>query len=438
MSGPNGLEKRLFLDENTRRSGFGREGRRRWYSRRVTSTQKSQHLHGLDGLRGVACLAVFVDHVEQYAEWLSWPHAYGPALQALGREGVELFFVLSGYLITYRMLLEQRARGRISISAFYVRRALRIWPLYYVVVAIAFAVVPWLMKHAAGDYVRDVWGWYVDGIPGDGRLLLYAVLLPQIAYFTATPVLCAAHLWSVGVEEQFYLVWPWLMRLAGRRPLAMFALVVLGAFAFDDLVFPWGETLRGFVGGDALEHLRMYADHAHVEAMAVGAFVGWGAVHEPRLLDRLAGDGVTRVLAYLALPFGWYFYATWHTQLGPAFVYAFALAALSHGPRSRFLDSRPVAALGRRSYALYLVHPFALFATALAFDRAGMLATSLAPWLFRVAALLLTLGFAEAAHRSIEVPALRMKDRLGALVGRIAVMLSPRPMARVPDELQKL
>ena len=202
----------------------------------MTAIAKPAHLHGLDGLRGVACLAVFVDHVEQYAEWLSWPHVYGPALQALGRQGVELFFVLSGYLITYRMLAEQRDRGRVSISAFYVRRALRIWPLYYLVVFVAFALVPWLMHHAAGTYVRDAWSWYLDGIPGDGRLLLYVFLLPHVAYFTAPPVLCAAHLWSIGVEEQFYLVWPWLMRLAGRRPLAMFAGVVLACFALNDLV----------------------------------------------------------------------------------------------------------------------------------------------------------------------------------------------------------
>jgi peptidoglycan/LPS O-acetylase OafA/YrhL len=400
----------------------------------VTTTPKPAHLHGLDGLRGVACLAVFVDHVEQYAEWLSWPHAYGPALQALGREGVELFFVLSGYLITYRMLIEQKARGRVSISAFYVRRALRIWPLYYLVVALAFVAVPWLMRHAAGPYLRDAWSWYLDGIPGDGRLLLYVAVLPQVAYFTATPVLCAAHLWSVGVEEQFYLVWPWLLRLAGRRPLAMFTLVVLAAFAFNDLVFPWGETLRRFVGSDALEHLRMYADHAHVEAMAIGAFVGWAAVHEPRYLDRFAGDPVTRVFAYLALPFGWYFYFTWHTEIGPALVYAFALAALSHGPRSRFLDWAIVGALGRRSYAMYLLHPFALFATALAFERAGLLATALAPWSFRLVGLLLTLCFAEAAHRFIEIPALRMKDRLGPVLGRLATALSPRPMERIPEE----
>jgi peptidoglycan/LPS O-acetylase OafA/YrhL len=225
------------------------------------------------------------------------------------------------------------------------------------------------------------------------------------------------------------------MRLARRRPLAMFTLVVLAGFALNDLVFPWGEELRRWVGGDALERVRMYADHAHMEAMAIGAFVGWGAVHEPRLLERLAADPLTRLFAYLALPFGWYFYLNWHTELGPALVYAFALAMLSHGPRSRFLEWTPVGALGRRSYAVYLLHPFALFSTALAFERAGLLAKPLASWPFRVVGLLLTFGFAEAAHRFVEVPTLRMKDRLGAVVEGLATALSPRPIERSHDEL---
>jgi peptidoglycan/LPS O-acetylase OafA/YrhL len=401
----------------------------------VNSPAKPAHLHGLDGLRAVACLAVLVDHVEQYEEWLSWPHIYGPALQALGRQGVELFFVLSGYLITYRMLVEQKARGRVSIPAFYVRRALRIWPLYYLVVVVAFVAVPWLMHHVAGPYIRDAWSWYLDGIPGDGRLLLYVVLMPHFAYFTAPPVLCAAHLWSIGVEEQFYLVWPWLMRLAGKRPLAMFTLVVLAGFALNDLVFPGGDKLRPLIGGEALEHLRAYADHAHMEAMAIGAFVGWGAANEQRLLERLASDRLTRLFAYLALPFAWYFYLNWHTELGPALIYAFALAALSHGPPSRFLGWAPVSALGRRSYAVYLLHPFALFSTALAFERAGLLSTPLAAWPFRAVGLLLAIGFAEAAHRFVEVPTLRMKDRLSAAVEGLVTAVSPRSIERSRDEL---
>ena len=75
--------------------------------------------------------------------------------------------------------------------------------------------------------MRGLSGWLVDGlfVPGDHRLGWFLVLLPHFAYFSAPPVLCGTHLWSIGVEEQFYLVWPWLMRVAGKRVLVMCALV---------------------------------------------------------------------------------------------------------------------------------------------------------------------------------------------------------------------
>jgi peptidoglycan/LPS O-acetylase OafA/YrhL len=392
-------------------------------SARDSDDGKPPHLHGLDGLRAVACLAVFVDHLEQYAEWFAMPHHYGKWLQALGRQGVELFFVLSGYLITYRMFLERGARGRVSIPGFYLRRALRIWPLYYLVVFVVFAVVPWLVRHEAGPFVRGLSGWLVDGLfaPSDRRIVWYLVLLPHIAYFTEPGVLCGTHLWSIGVEEQFYLVWPWLMRLAGRRPLVMCTMVVVAAFALNDLVFPWGEDVRPFFGDRALDHVRMFADHAHMEAMAIGAFVAYAAVHHRPLLDRVASDPWTRTFAYLALPFGWYFYRNWHTQIGPALIYAFALAALSHGPKSRVLDWAPMRAIGVRSYAVYLVHPIALFVTGLALERVGVIHWAHARWLLAAFAFALTLGLAAAAHRWIELPALRLKDRLGRIGEGVAV-----------------
>lgn len=383
----------------------------------MADDDKPAHLHGLDGLRAVACLAVFVDHVEQWAEWLAMPHYYGKWLQALGRQGVELFFVLSGYLITYRMLKERNSRGSVSIPAFYLRRALRIWPLYYLVVAVVFVGVPWLVHHQAGPFVKGLSGWFVDGLfaPGDHRLAWFLVLLPHFAYFTSPPVLCGTHLWSIGVEEQFYLLWPWLMRLAGKRTLLMCTLVVLAAFALNDLVFPWGDDVRPWFGAKRLDQVRMFADHAHMEAMAIGAFVAWAAVNQRPLLERFASERWTRVFAYLAVPFGWYFYRNWHTQIGPALIYAFALAALSHGPKSRFLDWAPVRAIGVRSYAIYLLHPLALFLTALAFERVGLLAWTQARWLYAVTSLGLTLGLAAAAHRYVELPALKLKDRIDRL-----------------------
>lgn len=381
------------------------------------------HLHGLDGLRAVACLAVFVDHVEQYREWLGLTHHFGKWMTVLGRQGVELFFVLSGYLITYRMFLERRKTGEVSIPRFYFRRALRIWPLYYCTLFVIFFVVPWMCRRFGGPFVHDASGWYFDGMfaPGDHRFAWYAVLLPHVAYFTSPALLAGSHCWSIGVEEQFYLFWPWLMRWFKRRELLGFALVVVGMVLFDDLVFPWGDALVKPRVGDAwLGRLRDVADHAHFEAMAIGGFVGWAAAHRQSDLDRLASSPAARLLAYVAIPFAVYEYGLWHGQLGPALLYAYALAVLSHGPESALLDAKWVSAVGERSYAIYLVHPFAMLGMAIALERIGGRAWHFAGPLYVVLSASATALLAFAAHRFIEKPALRLKDRLPRRPGAFA------------------
>jgi peptidoglycan/LPS O-acetylase OafA/YrhL len=394
----------------------------------MSSETPRSHLHGLDGLRAIACIAVFFDHVEQYKDWLGLPNHYGRWMQVLGRQGVELFFVLSGYLITYRMFLERRKTGSISIPKFYLRRALRIWPLYYTMLGVIFFVIPFMVRHLAGPYVRDASLWYVDGYfaPGDHRFLWYAFLFPHVAYFTAPTLLAGGHCWSIGVEEQFYLVWPLLMWVARKRELAAFVGVILLMVAFNDVVFPYGSAIEARHGFETIDRLRNFADHAHFEAMAIGGCIGWAAAHHQSMLDRLAEERLARVAAWMILPFAVYHYGIWHGELGPALLYAFTLAVLSHGPKSRVLESRAMTAIGVRSYAIYLVHPFAMFTMGLAFERIGLRTPSHAIS-YVLACAVATLGLAAAAHRFIEKPALAWKDRL-------PTFSRPRPLAESAAE----
>ena len=185
-------------------------------------------LPGLDGLRAAAALAVFVDHAEQTQEWVGRDHFDGNQMTSLGRQGVEVFFVLSGYLITLLLLRERARFGAVSLPRFYARRTLRIWPLYYLVVFLLWVVLPWAVQFAPPQiqalseiHTRTL------GAPGDPRLPLYLLFLANFSFWLYPHVLCGAHLWSLGVEEQFYLVWPVIFRFV-PRPLAMFgALVVL-------------------------------------------------------------------------------------------------------------------------------------------------------------------------------------------------------------------
>ena len=101
---------------------------------------------GLNGIRFLAALAVMICHMEMTKHWFHEPNIYTVSFVGgvLGDIGVILFFVLSGFLITYLLLQEQQDLGTIKIKQFYIRRILRIWPLYYMVILLGLFVLPFL------------------------------------------------------------------------------------------------------------------------------------------------------------------------------------------------------------------------------------------------------------------------------------------------------
>jgi peptidoglycan/LPS O-acetylase OafA/YrhL len=159
----------------------------------------------LDGLRGLACLTILVYH-------------FRPVLVPYGWASVDFFFVLSGYLIT--AILIRHADSPRLLRNFYVRRGLRIWPVYYVTILALAIVGPWLPRATAWD--------------GLGYYLAYAQNLP-LYWSSRVPPFSpyAAHLWTLANEEQFYIVWPALVVVLGRRaviPLGL-GLVALSVWA---------------------------------------------------------------------------------------------------------------------------------------------------------------------------------------------------------------
>ena len=171
-----------------------------------TKPKAKVYFPGLHGLRFFAAMMVVFSHVELMKDYHGYPNLYSSnlAIYESGRMGVTLFFVLSGFLISYLLLTERKVTGSISVKKFYGRRILRIWPLYYLLVFLTFIVLPRITFFAVPKYsaLMPEYFWYT--------LLLYVFLLPQVALSIFEPVPFAEPLWSIGVEEQFYLVgWRW-------------------------------------------------------------------------------------------------------------------------------------------------------------------------------------------------------------------------------------
>lgn len=152
-------------------------------------------LPGLDGLRAVAVLLVIFHHLCSQGTFAGWP-AVADVLKR-GSFGVQIFFVLSGFLITWLLLGEDARHGQIALGRFYVRRALRILPPALLYLAVMFVLT-------------------LAGVFAIGRRdFLYSLFFIRNAYGVGgDPQL--AHYWSLAVEEQFYLVWPVVVALASR------------------------------------------------------------------------------------------------------------------------------------------------------------------------------------------------------------------------------
>lgn len=340
------------------------------------------HRKSLDGLRGVAILFVLLSHVQKFP------------FQG-GFIGVDLFFVLSGFLITSLLLEEWRETGDISLKAFYARRSLRLLPalvamLTVVVVASAIFEPPAesaAMRKAALITLLYSANWYMaaGAYPRD-------VLSPS---------------WSLSVEEQFYVVWPlalFLMLRAGgsRRTMATVVIVALVASAG---LRAWvtrtpGHEARAYFGADT-----------HADGLLAGALVAmaasWGA-----LPSKTTGLNVLGAIALAA--FGYFLWKGW--AFDPFFMQAgyvvfnlaaaALIAALVASPWPAFraiFEWEPLAWTGRISYGLYLWHMGVFWAL----PRCGLdLGDALWP-----SAFLLTFAIAAASFYGLERPILRFKKR---------------------------
>jgi peptidoglycan/LPS O-acetylase OafA/YrhL len=288
----------------------------------------------LDGLRALSVLAVI------------WHHTGGGLVQAhwaqLGHHGVTLFFAISGFLITTLLLREHDRHGAIDLRAFYVRRALRIFPLYYAVLLLYVILVFALERHstAGREFFANLkyFATYTSNlfVPLDGR---------TIFYFS----------WSLAAEEQFYLIWPPLLKKLGTRARGLVvAASIVAALALLEWLLPW------IVGLQAAEPWQ--AAVRKVPLAIVAGVVAALVLHDPRAFARwwpwLAGSR-WHSLAWLALAAA----CLVLDGMWPWAVLHLALAALVAACCMRedhvlmpLLRCAPMAYIGSISYGLYLLH----------------------------------------------------------------------------------
>jgi peptidoglycan/LPS O-acetylase OafA/YrhL len=195
----------------------------------MSEKQGPRHVRALDGIRGLAVLLVFIFHVSNYLPILSPSAALLHRIAALGWVGVDLFFVLSGYLITGVLLRAKSANNYYQV--FYARRVLRILPLYFVVM---FASM--LVLHDWPPIKYQAWFWF-------NLSNLRTAFNPYLITFLT-------HYWSLAIEEQFYLLWPAVVRKVSEAVLIRICIgALIGCFVLRNLpiVLAWNQRWPNFV-----------------------------------------------------------------------------------------------------------------------------------------------------------------------------------------------
>lgn len=351
------------------------------------------HRPELDGIRGIAIVAVMVLHTSAFFA----PGSVRSSRIYSGFLGVDLFFVLSGFLITTLLLEEQDRFGAISLSRFYGRRALRILP------ALAFGVA--LAGIATATYGSNL---NSRSFPASA-----VMVFGFVANWSERSLGFLGHMWSLGVEEQYYLAWPIILIVCLRRGvrleriaaglLAAAAFVATARWAFlhgshtaelldgirrtDAIMLGSALAVALAAGIEPVLRLVMHRRTVYCAAAAVCAYVVYVEVQGRLGHEDLAKDLLFVANAGFALLLG-------TISLG-------GIPSVVHGLRTRTLT-----VVGRLSYSLYLVH-YPLFNALARVGPSNRVAAAILGW---------TGSFALAfvSFRVIERPALRLKGRLFA------------------------
>lgn len=218
------------------------------------------YFNGLDGLRGVAAITVAIGHIELVKNNFNFKNLSngdGPFFLYLGGQAVTFFFVLSGFLITFLLLKEKEQKGSISIRNFYLRRIIRIWPVYYVLFILGFLILPHL------SISRIILPKPIDFNSYWNSFFCNLVLLPNFAN-VSNPI--AFQSWSIGVEEQFYIFWPILVyKIKSIKKLFVGMLaIVIGIYllrsgmylnSIFELKMPFLNTINEFFGESRFDNM---------------------------------------------------------------------------------------------------------------------------------------------------------------------------------------
>lgn len=319
----------------------------------MTDYKSIAHFKGLNTLRFIAAFLVVIHHAESLRKDHGLKnHFKGYGLFENGQHAVSFFFVLSGFLITYLLLKERKAKNDISVKQFYIKRVFRIWPLYFLLVIIGAVIQPYFIEWFNIPYkmpytIGETWYYFIFFVPG------------MVNYFFGSNLL--EPLWSIGVEEVFYLVWAPLFKWLKKQVLGL----LLGVIVFKLLLIVINTYW-------ILPGVLSYLIRIHqFEAMAIGGLGAYLVFHYGKQINAswiysIPAQLFLYSLILVFIVFGanihsniWYFFFDYPvvSAIVPNALFLYLIIGVSVVDKNLFtLENRVFSYLGEISYGIYMFH----------------------------------------------------------------------------------
>lgn len=315
---------------------------------------KNIYFPSLNGIRFFAALLVIIDHLELFKGYfgirMNWSDSFS---SHIGSSGVTIFFVLSGFLITFLLLKEKETKA-INVKHFYIRRVLRIWPIYYLILIVSFFIIPQIDFFNVPNYGDKSESFLFP------TFFTYLFLLANVGFIYFPTIAFANVLWSVAVEEQFYLIWPIIIKYFKST---------LTALLFIFITYLVIKILSSVSYFGVKSHLpdKFYylVDRTRISCMVIGGIGAFLIINFRAFVDKYFFSKYTQIISILSFGFmlfnntSYQYYSFLKNECFSFFVIIIIMNTSTNTNSILNLENKILNYLGKISYGIYVYHLFA-------------------------------------------------------------------------------
>lgn len=400
----------------------------------------AQYFKNLDGLRFLAAFAVILGHCQHVILQYQGFSPYSPFANKLAAFGVDFFFVLSGFLISYLLIQEIHKTGTINIRAFYYRRLLRIFPLYFLVGLLGIITGDFWVKQF--NYLSLFDGKYVDYVYNVKDFTQNLLFLGTFSINFQTllglqnPVssLAVGHFWSLAIEEQFYLIWAPALFIFKRHVGIVILLFLAVGFYFNHLpetnfksyyMFPYNFTVNRFWYFGLGAAFAWLLQHFSIKMLGDWVLLSLKKRKVPPSVFRLISVPYLLMIAVLSVQLGClilifnYLFGSIYYPINAYIIdalialFIIAVAVADYSILSVLcLENKVFKYLGKISYGIYMFHIFSIYSTYKILKNIGIVEKSDVFYILcPIIATLISIGLAALSYRFFEQRFLALKDK---------------------------